>query len=60
MNMLMNMGFSQMERNIIGSIMPNMISAMVMAALVIAALAVVFIAAYIIIKACMKKKVQRA
>ena len=60
MNLLMNMGFSQMERNIIGSIMPNMISAMVMAALVIAALAVVFIAAYIIIKACTKKKVQRA
>lgn len=60
MNLLMNMGFSQMERNIIGSIMPNMISAMVMAALVIAALAVVFIATYIIIKACTKKKVQRA
>ncbi len=58
LNILMGMGFSKAEHNLIGSIVPGLVGAMVTATLVIAALAVVFIAAYIIGKACLKKKSQ--
>lgn len=60
LNILMGMGLSKAEHALLGSIVPGLISTMVATTLVITALAVVFIAAYIIIKASLKKKAQRA
>lgn len=58
MNLLMNMGMSGMERNMINAIVSGMLGAMTIGTLVIAALAVVFIVVYIVLKTRLKKKVQ--